>query len=225
MTEYEIKRQNFVKPFAANVVQSKMIPEITAELFNREFGITIQDAEHTVPIVFSVGWKHILRFVKSQPSSEFAINIVGLSLEYKTEYSESDKPTNIIPRLVYLNTPIFKENDTNNISAASINDDLLQAYNRWRTSYIGEVLDKVENDTENEVRTTFGIYLVHSAAVIPILAAAYAAGIQIARDTHETVNMYSMFEIDCNEDDGSIILTPLAAIKQGLKDDNKKESN
>ena len=223
MTEYEIKRTNFVKPFQGDFIQAKLIPEVAADLFNREFGINIQDPTHAIPIVFSIGWKHILRFAKSQPSSEFAINICGLSLEYITEYSESDKPTNIIPRLIHVSMPMFKENDHNNTAAAEVNKDLLQAYNHWRSSYMGEVLDKVENDTENEVRTTFGIYLMHAAAVIPLIAATYAAGVQIARDKHETINMYGLFEIDASEEDESIILTPLAAIKQGLKDDNKRD--
>lgn len=220
--DYLIKRQNFVKPFQGDMVQAKQIPEIAANLFERQFGITINDPEHTVPIVFSVGWKHILKFAKSQPSAEFAINICGLSLEYITEYSESDKPTNIIPQLVYKSTPIFTEQEHGNISAASIDQDILTSYNNWRSTYMGEVLDKVETDTENEIRTTYGICLMHSAAVLPMLAAVYAAGIQIAETTHETVNMYSLFEIDVFEEDGSRHITPLAAIKQGLKDDDKK---
>jgi hypothetical protein len=222
MTEFEIKRENFIKPFKDNVTQAKLIPAITAELFERQFGITIQDPEHTVPIVFTTGWKHILKFAKSQPSAEFAIDVCGLSLEYVTEYSESDKPTNIIPQLVYKSTPIFTEQEHGEISAASIDQDLLASYNNWRSTYMSEVLDKVENDTETEVRTMYGIGLMHSAAVTPMLAAAYAAGIQIAETTHETVNMYSLFEIDVFEEDGSRHITPLAAIKQGLKDDDKR---
>jgi hypothetical protein len=222
MTEFEIKRQNFVKPFQHDPIQSEMIPKITAELFERQFGITISDPEHTVPIVFSVCWKHILKFAKSQPSAEFAINICGLSLEYVTEYSESDKPTNIIPQLVYKSTPIFTEQEHGNISAASVDNDILTSYNNWRSTYMSEVLDKVENDTENEVRTTYGICLMHSAAVIPMVAAAYAAGIQLAESTHSTINMYSLYEIDVFEEDGSRHITPLAAIKQGLKDDGKR---
>ena len=177
MTEFEIKRQNFVKPFQGDKFQSELIPKIAAELFERQFGITIQDPEHTIPIVFSVCWKHILKFAKSQPSAEFAIDICGLSLEYVTEYSESDKPTNIIPQLVYKSTPIFVEKEHGTISAATIDSDLLAGYNNWRSTYMSEVLDKVENDTENEVRTNYGICLMYSAAVIPMVAAAYAAGI------------------------------------------------
>ena len=222
MNEFMTKRENFVKPFKHDKIQSEYIPKITNELFERQFGITIEDAEHTVPIVFSTCWKHILKFAKSQPSAEFAINICGLSLEYVTEYSESDKPTNIIPQLVYKSTPIFTEQEHGTISAASIDKDTINAYNSWRTTYMSEVLDKVETDTENEVRTTYGICLMYSAAVIPMVAAAYAAGIKIAETTHETVNMYSLYEIDVFEEDGSRHITPLAAIKQGLKDDGKR---
>ena len=222
MTEFEIKRQNFVKPFQGDKFQSELIPKIAAELFERQFGITISDPEHTVPIVFSTCWKHILKFAKSQPSAEFAIDICGLSLEYVTEYSESDKPTNIIPQLVYKSTPIFTEKEHCTISAATIDSDLLAGYNNWRSTYMSEVLDKVENDTENEVRTNYGICLMYSAAVIPMVAAAYAAGVQLAESTHQTVNMYSLYEIDVFEEDGSRHITPLAAIKQGLKDDGKR---
>ena len=222
MTEFEIKRQNFVKPFQNDKVQAHLIPAITAELFERQFGITIQDPEHTVPIVFSTCWKHILKFAKAQPSAEFAVDVCGLSLEYVTEYSESDKPTNIIPQLVYKSTPIFTEREHGTISAATVDAELLSGYNAWRSTYMSEVLDKVENDTENEVRTNYGICLMHSVAVMPMCAAAYAAGIQIAETTHETVNMYSLYEIDVFEEDGSRHITPLAAIKQGLKDDNKQ---
>ena len=60
-----------------------------------------------------------------------------------------------------------------------------------------------------------------SASVFPIMSAAYAAGIQIARETKQTVNMYNIFEIDVVEGD-RVLLTPLATIKQYLKNDSKK---
>lgn len=222
MNEMEMKRENFTKPFQGNTVQAKTIPAVAAELFAREFGITIDDPEHVIPIVFSTGWKHILKFAKSQPSAEFAIDVCGLSLEYLTEISDSDKPTNIIPQLVHKRTPIFMEHEHHVTAGTSINEELLTSYNSWRTVNLTEVLDKIEQDTENEVRNTYGIYLMQSASVLPILAATYSAGIQIARETGNTVNMYELFEIDVFPEDGSIHVTPLAAIKQGLKDDNKK---
>lgn len=222
MNEMEMKRDNFTKPFQGNIVQAKTIPAVAAELFAREFGITIDDPEHVIPIVFSTGWKHILKFAKAQPSPEFAIDVCGLSLEYLTEFSDSDKPTNIIPQLVHKRTPIFTEHEHHVTAGTTINEELLQSYNGWRTVNLTEILDKIEQDTENEVRTTYGIYLMQSASVLPILAATYAAGVQIARESGDTVNMYELFEIDVFPEDGSVHVTPLASIKQGLKDDNKK---
>ena len=220
--DMEMKRQNFVKPFQGNLIQAKTIPAVASELFAREFGITISDPEYTIPIVFSTGWQHILKFVKDQPSEEFAIDVCGLQLEYVTEYSESDKPTNIVPHLVHKRMPIFVEHDHQAVAGRSINEELLTAYNSWRTVNLTEVLDKIEQATENEVRTVYGIDLFQAASVLPILAATYAAGVQIARETGETVNMYELFEIDVFPEDGSIHVTALATIKQSLKDDNKK---
>lgn len=219
--EFATRRENFMKPFMGNQVLSKLIPSVAAELFYREFGITISDPEHTIPIVFSTCWKFLLRFMKSQQVPEFSINVCGLQVEYITEYSESDKPTNIIPRMKHISTPRFGDHDFQQGSAANANKDLLTSYNAWRSVNLTEVLDKVENETENEVRTMFAIYLMHAVAVMPMVAAVYAAGVQIATDTHETVNMYGYFEIDVY-DDGEKSITPLAAIKQGLKDDGKK---
>ena len=59
-----------------------------------------------------------------------------------------------------------------------------------------------------------------SAAIYPILGATYAAGVQLARELKETINMYNIFEIDIVED--KVVLTPLAFVKQFLKDDSKK---
>lgn len=220
--EFEMRRKNFIRPFQGNPVQATKIPKIAAELFSREFGITIADPEVTIPIVFSVGWKHILQFVKEQPSAEFAIDICGMTLEYVTEYSESDKPTNIVPQMYHKRLPIFIERDHQSVAGASIDQELLAGYNNWRTNNLTEVLDKVEQATENEVRTMYGIYLMQSAAMLPLIAATYAAGVEIAKETHETVNMYEIFEIDVFPEDGTVNLTPLAYIKQGIKDDSKK---
>ena len=54
-------------------------------------------------------------------------------------------------------------------------------------------------------------------------AATYAVGLQIARQTKTTVNMYNVFEIDVTDDD-TILLTPLAMVKQYLKNDSKVKS-
>jgi hypothetical protein len=219
--EFETRRANFVKPFAGDKVISETIPDIVAELFKREFGITIDDHRHVVPIVFSTAWKHILRYMGSQQLPEFMVNVGGgVQIEYITEYSESDKPTNIIPRMKHTGIPIFKSKEIQVGSAAESNQSILNSYNEWRSVNLTEVLDKVENETENEVRNTFAIYLMHAAAVTPMIAATYAAGVQLAIETKKTINMYGYFEIDCYNDE--ITLTPLAAIKQGLKNDGKK---
>lgn len=224
MTENEMltRRLNFVKPFQGNDVQAKLIPQVAAELFAREFGITLDEPGLLIPIVFSTAWKHIIAFAKSQPSEQFAIDVCGMSLEYLTEFSDSDKPTNIIPQMVHKRTPIFIEKEHHATAGATINEELNASYNNWRSVNLTEILDKVEQDTEHEVRTVFGIALMQSATVLPLVAATYTAGIQIARETGKTVNMYEIFEIDVFQEDGSVHLTPLATVKQGLKDDNKK---
>ena len=75
----------------------------------------------------------------------------------------------------------------------------------------------------NEVLDTFGLDLRVPATVIPLMAATYAVGLQIARQTKVTLNMYNVFEIDVTEDD-KILLTPLAMVKQYLKNDSKVKS-
>ena len=60
-----------------------------------------------------------------------------------------------------------------------------------------------------------------SATIFPLMAATYVAGLQVARETRETVNMYNIFEIDVVDDD-KVILTPLSTVKQYLKNDSKK---
>ena len=67
----------------------------------------------------------------------------------------------------------------------------------------------------------WGLYLMISATIFPLVAAIYAAGVHIALETKKPVNMYNWFTITPRQDD-KIILTPLASIKQGLKDDNKR---
>jgi hypothetical protein len=146
--EFETRRANFVKPFAGDKVISETIPDIVAELFKREFGITIDDHRHVVPIVFSTAWKHILRYMGSQQLPEFMVNVGGgVQIEYITEYSESDKPTNIIPRMKHTGIPIFKSKEIQVGSAAESNQSILNSYNEWRSVNLTEVLDKVENET------------------------------------------------------------------------------
>ena len=84
-----------------------------------------------------------------------------------------------------------------------------------------ETLDRIETNVFQECLQDFGVNLMRSPAVIPIMAAAYVAGIQLARETKQTINMYNIFEIDVVEGD-KILLTPLATVKQYLKNDSKK---
>ena len=57
-------------------------------------------------------------------------------------------------------------------------------------------------------------------AIYPTIGATYAAGIELAKELKTTINMYNVFNINVAGD--TIILTPLAALKQGLKHDSKK---
>jgi hypothetical protein len=220
LEEMRIRRKNEVETYAGNEILGKTIPEVTSDLFYDEFGINLPDPVSTVPIVFTTAWKHILQYVQSQQVDEFAINIGGISLEYVTEESDSDKGRNIVPQLFHVKAPIFKKNDHETVAGSNFNDELLNKYNAWRTVNLAETLSVIENAVFSEVLTNFGIDLRVSATIIPLISATYAVGLQIARETHVTVNMYNVFEIDVTEDD-TVLLTPLAMIKQYLKNDSK----
>ena len=170
--------------------------------------------------MFTTGWKHILQFVQRQQTDEFSINIGGITLEYVTEQSDSDKGRNIVPQLYHVKAPIFKKNNNEAVPGSNINDELLNRFNAWRTVNLSETVNSVEMAVYKEVLDTFGLDLRVPATVIPLLAATYAVGLQIARTTKTTVNMYNVFEIDVTEDD-TVLLTPLAMIKQYLKNDSK----
>lgn len=214
------RRKNFMETYANNPTLSKMIPEVAAQLMYDEFGINVYD-HATSPIVFTVGWREILKFVGQQQTEEFAIEICGVSLEYVTEFSESDKSTNIVPQLIHKKTPIFMKQEHQASVGSSYNDELAVKYNSWRTVNLAETIDKIERDIFDIVLKVYGINLMISATVFPLMAATYVAGVQIARETRETVNMYNIFEIDVVDDD-RIILTPLSTVKQYLKNDSKK---
>ncbi len=79
----------------------------------------------------------------------------------------------------------------------------------------------VERNVFEAVSNKFGIYLMISATVFPLVSAIYAAGVQVALESKKPVNMYNWFMITARADD-KIILTPSASIKQGLKDDAKR---
>lgn len=217
---YEECRKNFMESYAGNPILHKTIPEIATKLMYDEFGISLANLA-SIPIVFTVGWTKILQFVKDQPGDQFAIDVCGVSLEYVTDYSESDKSSNIVPQLIHKKNPIFMKQEHQVVTGSSFNDQLLNKYNAWRTVNLAETLDKIEREVFSNVLNDYGINLMVSATVLPMMAATYAAGLQVARTTKETINMYNIFEIDC-VDDERYVLTPLATVKQYLKNDSKK---
>ena len=87
VVNYKERRENFIKTFNGDVMLTETLPKTASELFYAEFGINFSDYS-LIPIVFTVGWGEILKFVGQQPTDEFAIDICGISLEYVTEYSE-----------------------------------------------------------------------------------------------------------------------------------------
>jgi hypothetical protein len=220
LEEMRKKRKNEIEVYAKDPILSKTIPEVTAQLFYDEFGINLPDPLSLVPIHFTTAWRHILKFVQLQQVPEFSINIGGMTLEYVTENSESDKCRNIVPQLYHTKAPIFKKNHNDAVPGYNVNDEMNNRYNMWRTVNLAETVNKVEMDVYHEILDTYGLDLRVPAAVIPLLAATYAVGLQIAKETKRTVNMYNVFEIDMGEND-TVLLTPLAMIKQYLKNDSK----
>lgn len=214
------RRENFMETYNHDPILSKKLPEVAAGLMKAEFGVNIFDHSH-IPIVFTVGWTEILKKLGSEQAEECKVNVCGAQLEYITEKSESDKSTNIVPQMYHVKTPLFQQREQSPTIGASYNDTLMANYNAWRSVYALEAITGIENKVFETVLNDFGINLMVPAAIYPIIGATYAAGIQIARETKQTVNMYNIFEIDVVEDD-KVILTPLAYVKQWLKDDSKK---
>ena len=214
------RRENFMETYNHDPILSKKLPEVAAGLMKAEFGVNILDHSH-IPIVFTVGWTEILKKLGSEQAEECKVNICGAQLEYITEKSESDKSTNIVPQMYHVKTPLFQKREQAPTIGASYTDTLMANYNAWRSVYALEAITGIENKVFEAILNDFGINLMVPAAIYPIIGATYAAGIQIARETKQTVNMYNIFEIDVVEDD-KVILTPLAYVKQWLKDDSKK---
>lgn len=217
---YAERRQRFMETFKADPVLMETIPKVATQLFYDEFGVSIDDLSF-IPIIWASAWSHILKFVHAQNAPEFSVSMCGFVIEYRTNFSESDKSTNIVPELYHDYRPIFTKKDHSIVPGSNYNAELASKYNNWRTVNLTETIDKVERDVFNEVNERYGIYLMISATVFPLIAAIYAAGVQIALETKKPVNMYNWFTITARADD-QIILTPLASIKQGLKDDSKK---
>lgn len=223
LEEMRKRRLNEIEAYSGDSILAKTIPEVTSDLFYDEFGINLPYPEATIPIVFTTTWKHLLMFVQSQQVEEFAINVGGISLEYVTEESDSDKCRNIVPQLYHIKSPIFKKNDHTAVTGSAFNDQLLNKYSAWRTVNLTETIASVENAVYAEILEYYGIDLRVPATVLPLIAATYVVGVQIARESKCTVNMYNVFEIDVTEDD-KVLLTPLAMIKQYLKNDSKYRS-
>lgn len=217
--QYQERRKTFMETYAGDMILSTKIPEIAAELIKGQFGINIY--EHSlVPIVFTVGWTEILKRLGSESTDECKLDVCGAQIEYMTEISESDKSTNIVPQMRHVREPIFQKNESNSSIGASFMDELTSACNTWRSVYAMETLTGIENKVREIVLTDYNIDLYTPAIVYPILGAVYAAGIELARQSKATINMYNIFEVDVIDD--NIILTPLAFVKQWLKNDSKK---
>ena len=213
------KRKNFMEDFAGNPILSKKLPEIAAGLMKAEFGVNIYDHSH-IPIVFTTGWSEVSKVLRAEQADECAADVCGCRLEYVTDYSDSDKNTNIVPQMRHLRTPLFQKRDKNVTIGASYNDQLQTSYNAWRSVYALETLSGIENRVFDIVLNTYGINLMVPIAIYPTIGATYAAGIELAKELKTTINMYNVFNINVSGD--TIILTPLAALKQGLKHDSKK---
>lgn len=217
---YVNRREVFMKPFKDDDILARRIPEIAAGLMKGEFGINFYDHSY-IPIIFTAGWKEILKHIGSENMEECKVDVCGVSIEYTTEHSESDKSTNIVPQMYHSKAPLFQKNDTQEMTlGVSYTDKLLEKYNAWRSVYAMEALTGIENKVFEQVLNEYGINIMQSAAIYPILGATYAAGLQLARELGRTINMYNIFEIDVVDD--KTIITPLAFVKQFLKNDSKK---
>jgi hypothetical protein len=63
--------------------------------------------------------------------------------------------------------------------------------------------------------------MIVAPTVFIVIAAMYAAGVQIAIENKCEVNMYNIFTIDVYDGE-QIILTPGSMVKQSIKGDAKK---
>ena len=218
--DYAGRRVRYMETFKEDSNLTQKIPQLATELLYSEFGISIADMT-AVPVVWCCVWSRLMEFLHQQKSDAFSVSIAGFTIEYMTEYSESDKARNIVPELYHDYIPTFTERKHTAVPGCDYNQDLTSKYNDWRTNNLTETLDMVERNAYDDILKKFGIDLMVSATVIPFVAAIYAAGIRIALETKQPVNMYNWFTITACADD-KIILTPLASIKQGLKDDGKR---
>lgn len=203
-----------------NPTLMKLIPEITSQLLWKEFKFGFPELTD-IPIVFVLGWKHVMEYVKSQNVPEFSVDICGVSVEYVTEYSETEKNSNIVPQLVHKRIPLFRERQHTETIGSSFKQELNKKYDSWRTENLTETVSKLEQDVFDELLNTYAIDVVSSATIFCTMAAVYAAGVQVAMDTKEEVNMYNIFTIEVFNGD-QIVLSPAAIMKQIMKGDAKK---
>lgn len=208
-----------MEDYAKDPIIAKRLPEIAAGLMKAEFGVNIYHHSY-IPIVFKEGWNEILKFLHDQQADEYSADVCGCRIEYFTEYSESDKRTNIVPQMFHVRTPLFQKRDRNVTIGASYNDQLQQDYNAWRSVYALETLSGLENRVFDRVLNEYGINLMVPIAVYPIIGATYAAGIELAKECNTKINMYNIFDINVAGD--KIILNPHPFVKQALKGDDKQ---
>ena len=226
--KFEIARENKISDFAHDPNLSTKIPQIVEQLFYEEFGINLPDVKETVPIAFEVGWKNIKEYVEKQPTDEFAIDICGVSFEYTTELVDAEKGTNITPHLVHLRNTVFMKNEHSVISGADYKSSLMNRYNTWRTVNLQETIASIENKIYTELIDVYGIDLTVPCAVFPLLAAIYAAAVQVTRemcknadyDPSTYLELYNVMAIRVDEDE-TVLLRPLRTLKEGVKGDSK----
>ena len=211
-----MKRKNAVKPFENDPILSSTIPETVAGLIHDQFGVNLPTPTTTVPIVINVAWTEILKYVQEQTVDEFSMDVAGISIEYVTEISDSDKPTNIVPQLTHKKLGVFTKVENVGLLGSDISSAMIEAYTSWRTVNLTENVTNLENKIFAKILEEYGLHLGEPVAILPILSCAYTVAVTIAKDTHATINFYNLFEIDVMNDD-QILLNPLAAIKQNVR--------
>ena len=212
--------ENFMETYKEDPLLFDTIPSITSDIMHNEFGINIY-SKSTVPLVFVTGWEEVLKYVSQQNADEYSIEIGGVQLEYITEYSESDKPTNIVPQMYHKREPIFSSQNVQTSTGSNYNNELLVRYNAWRSVNLTETITSLETTVFKKLFDEYGVDLIVPAAVFPMMSATYAAGLIAAKTYKTTINMYNIFDIDIY-DGSQIVLSPLAFVKQWLKNDSKK---
>ena len=196
------------------------IPKIALDLIWNEFQFKIVQPAHMI-FCFVEAWNKILEFVSQQKTPQFAVDICGISVEYTTEYSENEKNTNIVPQLIHKRIPMFRIKEHTDVVGSSFKNTLLNKYNSWRTENLTETLTEIENAVFAKLVTDYGIDLAVAPTILIVVAAMYAAGVQLAIDRKCEINMYNIFTIEVFNGD-QIILTPGAIVKQSIKCDAKK---